>query len=306
MTAGRKRVRVSAFAKINLDLRVLARRPDGYHELRTTFQSIALADTLTFTRNAGAFRIVCSDPACPTDERNLVWRAAALVWKAARRRGGPKGVTVRIDKRVPMQAGLGGGSSDAAAALRALAKWWRVRIAPDELRRLAATIGADVPYFLEGGTALGLRRGDVLVPLDDIARAWMVLVVPDFGVSTKDAFGWWDQEHAGRDGRERQDGRGGQERREGQEAQRRRRLRSRQANDLQPVVAARHPIIRRLTRALEREGASRASLSGSGSAVFGLFGSRLAAERAAAALTGGHIVVTRTLSRKECGKLAAT
>src|SRR4249919_427281 len=100
---------VRAFAKINLDLRVLARRPDGYHELRTTFQSIALADTLTFTRNAGAFRIVCSDPACPTDKSNLVWRAAELVWKAARRSGAPKGVTVSIDKRVPMQAGLGGG-----------------------------------------------------------------------------------------------------------------------------------------------------------------------------------------------------
>jgi 4-diphosphocytidyl-2-C-methyl-D-erythritol kinase len=281
---------VSAFAKINLDLRVLARRPDGYHELRTTFQSIALADTLTFTRSAGAFRIVCSDPACPTDDSNLVWRAATLVWKAARRSGAPKGVTVSIDKRVPMQAGLGGGSSDAAAALRALTRWWRVNIAPDALRQLASALGADVPYFLEGGTALGLNRGDVLVPLDDVARRWVVLIVPDFGVSTKDAFAWWDQEHLGRDG---------------QEGQRRRRLRSRLANDLQPVVAARHPIVRRLTRELKREGASHASLSGSGSAVFGLFPSRPAAERAAAGFTGHQVVVTRTLSRRECAKLAA-
>ena len=212
MTAGRKRLKVSAFAKINLDLRVLGRRPDGYHELRTTFQSIALADTLTFTRSTGSFRIVCSDPACPTDKSNLVWRAAALVWKAARRRGAPKGVTVRLDKRVPMQAGLGGGSSDAAAALRALAKWWRVNVAPDELRRLASAVGADVPYFLEGGTALGLNRGDVLVPLDDIARRWVVLIVPDFGVSTKDAFGWWDEAHLGQDGKA---GRKGREDREG-------------------------------------------------------------------------------------------
>lgn len=303
MIAGRKRLRVSAFAKINLDLRVLARRPDGYHELRTTFQSIALADTLTFTRSTGTFRIVCSDPACPTDESNLIWRAAALVWKAAGQRGRPKGVTVRLDKRVPMQAGLGGGSSDAAAALRALAKWWRVTIAPDELRRLASVVGADVPYFLEGGTALGLNRGDVLVPLDDVARRWVVLVVPDFGVSTKDAFAWWDQEHIGQ---ERQERREGQERQGGQEGQRRWRLGSRQANDLQPVVAARHPIVRRLTRALKREGAAHASLSGSGSAVFGLFASRPAAERAAAAFAGHQIVVTRTLSRRECGKLAAT
>ena len=283
MTAGRKRLRVSAFAKINLDLRVLGRRPDGYHELRTTFQSIALADTLTFTRNTGAFRIVCNDPACPTDKSNLVWRAAALVWNAARRRGAPTGVTVRIDKRVPVQAGLGGGSSDAAAALRALAKWWRVKIAADGLRRLASAIGADVPYFLEGGTALGLSRGDVLVPLDDIARTWVVLVVPGFGVSTKQAFVWWDREHLGQEGQE------------GRET----------ANDLEPVVARRHPIVRRLTRELKREGASHASLSGSGSAVFGLFASRAAAERAAAAFEGHHVVVTRTLSRRECGKLAA-
>jgi 4-diphosphocytidyl-2-C-methyl-D-erythritol kinase len=295
MTAGRKRLRVSAFAKINLDLRVLSRRPDGYHELRTTFQSIALADTLTFTRSAGPFRIVCSDSECPTDESNLVWRAAALVWKAARRRGAPKGVTIRIDKRVPMQAGLGGGSSDAAAALRALARWWRVSIAPDGLRQLASAIGADVPYFLEGGTALGLNRGDVLVPLDDIARAWVVLIVPGFGVSTKDAFAWWDREHMGQD------------RQEGQERLGRKGLTARRgiANDLEPVVARRHPIVRRLTRELTREGASHASLSGSGSAVFGLFPSRPAAERAAAAFSGRHVVVTRTLSRRECGKLAA-
>lgn len=284
MTAGRRRLQVSAFAKINLDLRVLARRPDGYHELRTTFQSIALADTLTFTRNTGSFRIVCSDPACPTGKSNLVWRAADLVWKAAGRRGGPKGVTVRLDKRVPMQAGLGGGSSDAAAALRTLVKWWRVDIAADELRRLASVVGADVPYFLEGGTALGLNRGDVLVPLDDVARRWVVLIVPDFGVSTKDAFGWWDERYAGR----------------------RSRNRASVANDLETVVASRHPIVRRLTRELIREGASHASLSGSGSAVFGLFGSRAAAERAAAAFAGCQVVVTRTLSRRECGKLAAT
>jgi len=258
---------------------VLGVRRDGYHELRTTFQSIALADTLTFAQSRGPFQIVCDDPACPTDERNLVWRAAALLWKSSKRRGAPKGVTVVFQKRVPIQAGLGGGSSDAAAALRALTRLWRVRLEPHELRRLAAELGADVPYFLEGGTALGLNRGDVLVPLDDIARAWVVLVVPDFGVSTKDAFGWWDASS---------------------------RRRSRGANDLEAVVAARHPIVRRLIRNLRREGASLASLSGSGSAVFGLFPTRAAAERAAkAAGVAGRarrVIVTRTLSRRECAR----
>jgi 4-diphosphocytidyl-2-C-methyl-D-erythritol kinase len=304
MTAGRTHVRLSAFAKINLDLRVLGKRPDGYHELRTTFQSIALADTLTFTRSAGPFRIVCDDPACPTDERNLVWRAAALVWKAARRRGKPRGVTARIVKRVPMQSGLGGGSSDAAAALRALARLWRVHITPDELRRLASAVGADVPYFLVGGTALGFGRGDVLVPLDDIARTWVLLVVPGFGVSTRDAFGWWDHEHVGQERQEGQERRDGQERRERQDEKGVTARRLHIANDLEAVVATRHPIVRRLTRALRRAGASHASLSGSGSAVFGLFASRAAAERAAAAFSGHRVVVTRTLGRRECRRLA--
>ena len=117
-----------AFAKINLDLRVLGVRPDGYHELRTTFQSIALADDLTFTESPGPFRILCDDPDCPVDARNLVWRAAELVWQAGRRRGAPRGVVVTIAKRIPMQAGLGGGSSDGAAAIRALASLWHVRL----------------------------------------------------------------------------------------------------------------------------------------------------------------------------------
>src|SRR5438045_495694 len=95
-----------AFAKINLDLRVVGVRPDGYHELRTTFQSIGLADDLTFTRSPGPLRILCDDPDCPVDGRNLVWRAAELVWKAGRRRGVPRGVVVTIAKRIPMQAGL--------------------------------------------------------------------------------------------------------------------------------------------------------------------------------------------------------
>jgi 4-diphosphocytidyl-2-C-methyl-D-erythritol kinase len=291
MTASRARVTVSAFAKINLELRVLGVRPDGYHELRTTFQSIALADTLTFTPSRGGFRILCDDPACPTDERNLVWRAAAMVWKAAKRRGAPKGVTVRIEKRVPVQAGLGGGSSDAAAALRALAKFWRVKI---DVRRLAAELGADVPYFLEGGTALGLNRGDVLVRLDDIARSWLVIVVPGFGVSTKEAFAWWDERYAR--GPERPALRGGRLR-VGRPFQGRHRA----ANDLEAVVARRHPIIRRLSRELRREGASLASLSGSGSAVFGLFPTRAAAQTAAKAFTNRNVIVTRTLSRRECG-----
>jgi len=194
-----------------------------------------------------------------------------------------------------MQAGLGGGSSDAAAALKALPRLWRADIAPHTLLRLASELGADVPYFLEGGTALGLNRGDVLVPLDDVARRWVVLIVPEFGVSTKDAFGWWDKSV----------GRPLKGRRRGAKSRALRGARRAVSNDLETVVSARHPIVRRLTARLQREGASHASLSGSGSAVFGLFDDPVAAERAADVFAGHRVFVTRTLSRTECRKLAA-
>ena len=196
-TAGEARaVRVRAFAKINLALRVVGVRADGYHELLTTFQSLALHDTLTFTVVRGPFHIACDDPACPVDRTNLVWRAADEIWRAAGRRGEPGGVRVHIEKRIPLAAGLGGGSSDAAASLRALSSLWGVELGEDRLRRIAAGLGADVPYFLEGGTALGVGRGDVLFPLIDWPASWIVLLLPDFGVSTVDAFRWFDRQRA--------------------------------------------------------------------------------------------------------------
>src|SRR5262249_30325058 len=127
--ASRRGIAIDACAKINLTLRLLGVRDDGYHTLRTTLQSVALHDTLTF-RAADRFAITCDDPACPTDRTNLVWRAAEHVWRAAGRRGHPSGIQIEIVKRVPMQAGLGGGSSDAAAAIRGLAAMWKVELSP--------------------------------------------------------------------------------------------------------------------------------------------------------------------------------
>jgi 4-diphosphocytidyl-2-C-methyl-D-erythritol kinase len=283
-------VRVNAFAKINLALHVLGARRDGYHELRTTFQTLALHDTLTFSTSRGPFEIVCDDPACPVDRSNLVWRAAERLWRAAGRRGAPGGVSVRLAKRIPLQAGLGGGSSDAAAALRALAKLWRVTLARDRLRRIAIQLGADVPFFLEGGTVLGLNRGDVLRPLADWPASWVVLVLPHFGVSSKDAYRWWDA--AARTPLRL-------------DARRRGALRPGAGtfgacgNDLEGPVAARHPEISRIVAVLTRAGAHHAAMSGSGSAVFGLFGDRRAAERVARTLGGPsrRALVTRTLGR---------
>src|SRR5215467_10718044 len=115
---GGTRVTARAFAKINLTLRILGHRADGYHEVRTTYQSLALYDRVMLSERRGPFELRSNDPRCPTDRTNLVWRAAEQVWRASGRRGAPQGVAVKIDKRIPIQAGLGGGSSDAAAALR--------------------------------------------------------------------------------------------------------------------------------------------------------------------------------------------
>lgn len=287
-------VRTRACAKINVTLRVLGIREDGYHELRTTFQSLALHDTLTFTRTGGAFAIESTDPGCPTGDTNLVWKAAARLWRASGRRGLPSGVTAHIRKRIPMEAGLGGGSSDAAAALRALAVLWRIELPGDQLIGIARDLGADVPYFLEGGTVLGLERGDLLFPLLDAAARWVVIARPDFGVSTRDAYCWWDAGHAGRADRRSE---GGAARGHGREL----------TNDLEPAVTARYPRISRLISRLRAAGASRAAMSGSGSAVFGLFDSRSRAERAASAVAGRAVTAwtTRTVSRREYQRVSA-
>ncbi len=267
-----------AFAKINLDLRIVGVQAGGYHELRTTFQSIALHDVMTFAPARGPFVVESDDPGCPA-QGNIVERAACCVWEAAGRTGLPAGVRVRIDKRIPIAAGLGGGSADAAAALRALARLWGVRHTTTSMHEIAASLGADVPFFLQGGTARGRGRGDVLSRLADRPRRWVVVATPPFGVSTAEAYRWFDE--APRQGR-------------------------RSFNDLHAPVVARHPEIGALVEQLKRSGASQAAMSGSGSAVFGLFTRRPDAEAAADALVGHgrRIIVTRTLSGLEYRRLS--
>ena len=286
-------LRIRALAKVNLSLRVLGIRPDGYHELRTTFQSLALHDTLTLTPARGVLSLTCDDSACPADASNLVWVAAERLWRADGRRGRPSGVAIAIAKRIPMQAGLGGGSSDAAAALRALSLFWGVRTGPGALRAIAGQLGADVSFFLEGGTALGVERGDVLYPLLDRPPASVVLVDSGFGVSTLDAYGWWDAANA--DGaRPRSSWPVSPESGE-------------RGNDLEAPVVAHHRAIGRIVKRLASLGSQQAAMSGSGSVVFGLFSSESSAMEAAAALAapGRVITVTRTVSRREYQRLSA-
>ncbi len=282
-------ITVRAFAKINLDLRVLGLLPDGYHEVRTVLQSVRLHDTLTFTPTRGRFAIECDAPGVPLDARNLIWKAAALLDRAVRSgTGQPTGVRVSLTKRIPAEAGLGGGSSDAAATLLALARLWRLDLDGPSLWRLGARLGADVPFFLAGGTALGAGRGDDISPLVECPRTSVVIVKPPFGVSTPDAYRWLDEDGPLRQGRAR------------------RRLPSTWPawaaavrNDLEAPVARRHPPIRRIVRTLTALGAEFAAMSGSGLAVFGLFEAADSARAAQAALTrrGWQAWVTQTLSR---------
>jgi 4-diphosphocytidyl-2-C-methyl-D-erythritol kinase len=298
-------VRVRAFAKINLALRVLGTREDGYHELRTIFQSLALHDAIEVRAARGPFRLTCDDPNCPSDDTNLIWRAAARVWRAAGRRGAPRDVAVDLRKRIPLNAGLGGGSSDAAAALRAFGRLWRVDEA--RLRAIGGALGADVPYFFEGGTVLGLERGDLLFPLIDRPRAFVVLVFPGFGVSTREAFGWWDGDNGINRRRPSMPGTRpvpGRRRRDDAE---RVALRL-EGNDLEAAVAARHPDVGRIVALLRGAGASHAAMTGSGSTVFGLFATEHAARRAAraAASRTRNALVTATLNRQQYQRLAGS
>ncbi len=289
----RKGVRLSvrAHAKVNLDLRVFGVREDGYHELRTVFQSIELHDVLTCAERPGPFLLKSRSTAIPLDQSNLVWKAAAALWNVLGRAGDPTDTIVTIEKHVPLEAGLGGGSADAAASLLALARLWGG--APlTLLREVASGIGSDVPFFLSGGTALGLGRGEEIYPLVDLPGHWVVLVRPAFGVSTREAYSWYDEDRAA----------GLKEPRELQILPVPWPSRAAQmVNDLEPPVMRRHPEIADIKAALKAGGAVAASMSGSGSAVFGLFRSRTAAERLLKPLAraGARTLLTRTLTRGE-------
>ncbi len=284
---------VRAHAKVNLDLRVLETRRDGFHDLRTVFQSLELHDTIAVTPRRGPFALRCRQPDVPQDDTNLAWRAARALWGALGRDGEPRDVSVTIVKQIPVCAGLGGGSTDAAATLRALARLWHVSARPrvHELGELAASLGADVPFFLWGGTALGLGRGDVIYPLVDLPQYWVVLVLPQAGVKTVEAYAWYDED------------------RERSETRRRRQASpvvwpvqvADMVNDLEGPVVRRIPEIGAAKSALLAAAAVGSAVSGSGSAVFGLFLRRPDAQAARRALarSGWRAILTRTSPRDE-------
>ncbi len=284
-----------AFAKINLTLRVLGRRPtDGYHELHTIFQTITLQDRLSFAPLPDErFELICSAPGIPTDESNLVHRAAT----ALREHFGVRlGARVELEKKIPVGGGLGGGSSDAAVALLGLARLWKIKTDESELTELGARLGADVPFFLMGGTAFGAGTGTILTSLEDIPRQHLLVVAPGVRVSTVEAYKALNApaltkvEPAvmlpiSRMERQFSDS-----------------LHDALHNDFEAVIFSLHPEIERARNALLNCGARRALMSGSGSSVFGIFDSEEAVERARTSLAveaDWQVFACATLARAE-------
>ena len=178
---------VRANAKLNLTLDVLGKRPDGYHDLRMIMQSVELADTLTLTRNdTGELRVSTNLHFLPNNEKNLAAQAALRWWECEN--AAPCGLDINIEKHIPVCAGLAGGSSDAAAVLRALNQMEDARLSPQAVAGIGALVGSDVPYCVMGGTALAEGRGEVLTPLPPLPKCWVVLCKPEFSISTPALF----------------------------------------------------------------------------------------------------------------------
>ena len=180
-----RRLRLRAPAKLNLFLEVLGKRPDGYHEIRSIFHTISLCDEIEVEERNEGIHLECSDPSLPADERNLAWRAADLMRKRAKT---ATGVAVRLVKRIPVGAGLGGGSSDATAVLKGLNALWRLGLPEAELARLAAELGSDCAFFTRCGTAVCEGRGEIVKPLPVAGEFSFVLVCPPLSVSTAEVY----------------------------------------------------------------------------------------------------------------------
>jgi len=330
-----------SFAKINIGLRIGVSRADGYHELRTVYQTIALHDIVKVQLRRGrGIEILCSHPRVPTDESNTCYR---IVERAADALGVKAGVVIEIDKRLPVQGGLGAGSANAASALLLLQRALKKKLPQDENLRITAEIGSDVPLFLIGGTVLGTGHGDEVYPLADIPPLACVIALPDIAVSTPEAFQEWDRllerqqnectlppDTAGLTRENCSDRLGEFSRSVSAWLDARSGLSPGRAlsgvpgakhggraeillldlvrtgieNDFERVVFTLYPELREVKRTLEMAGAVYASLSGSGSAVYGLFASRAQAVGAASKLKKAGIaaVATQTLTRPQYWK----
>jgi len=308
-----------SFAKINLGLRIGEARADGFHDLLTVYQTIALHDVIRVSIERGSgIEIKCPDPRVPQDESNTCYR---IVERAMAVLGAKAHVVIEIDKRLPVQGGLGGASANAVATLLGLERTLRKKLPAAERLRIAAEVGSDLPLFLVGGRVLGVGRGEQVYPLSDLPPIQCVVVTPEVGVSTPKAFAEWDRRNVDQkltasasSDRMKKLSRGlsawlsepyssapsSFTRRGRAENPLLWFVRAGIENDFEQVVFPEYPELREGKSALARAGAKYASLSGSGSTLYGLFVSKGAAERAAVQLRkqGWAALATVTLPRR--------
>ena len=288
-----KRLTLESFAKVNRSLRVLGKRSDGYHEIDTIFQTVDLSDRMDFLERIDD-RLVLTIEGANLDagEENLVKRAArALVARA----GVARGADIHLSKKIPIGGGMGGGSSNAAAALRGLSALWELTLTEGDLHTLAASLGSDAPFFLLGGRARGTGRGEILEPLEDEPEEWLVLIFPPFSLSTAMVYAALSAppltDSVPGTNLPGSDSGGGPDR-----------------NDLEPAAESLRGELRRFRAALSDSGATSARLSGSGSTVFGFFGDEESARRAFERLAGLReettMTIVKTVSRAALARRA--
>ena len=249
---------INAYAKINLTLEITGRRPDGFHLLETVMQQISLCDTVCAQKAPRGVRVLCSDPSL-SGEKNIVWRAAQLFFEKMQIAGG---VSVSIRKEIPAQAGLGGGSADAAAALLAFNELYDTNLSEEALCAIAAKLGADVPFCVTGGTKLGAGIGEILSPLPPLPPCGIVVAKPHFSVSTAQAYREIDRKPFAQAASaiKMQEALTGGSLKNIAEAL---------YNDFE--LASEHPEIAQIKEEMRSFGALGAQMTGSGSAVYGLF-----------------------------------
>ena len=253
--------KLNAYGKINLGLDVVGRLENGYHQVRMVMQTIGIFDELTFTRRKEGIRITADSDEIPTNEHNLVYKAVRLMKETYNI---ASGVEIHLKKRIPVAAGMAGGSSDAAAALRGVDRMYGLGLNQQELCRLGVQIGADVPYCIMGGTVLAEGIGEKLTPLAAAPDCYILLVKPDVSVSTRDVYTNFRLDkvkvHPDIDGMI-------QAVKEGSLSG----ITSRMENVLEQVTVSRYPVIRDIKDKMKEMGAMNSLMSGSGPTVFGIF-----------------------------------
>jgi len=254
-----------AYAKINLTLDILGKREDGYHEIESVMQQITLCDDVEIDVETGQdWKLVCDWEEVPTDSSNLAWKAAGLFYKSIGK--DPQGITIRITKRIPMGAGLAGGSADAAAVLRALNRHEGEPYTIWDLARLSAKVGSDVPFCVLGGTCLATGRGEILTQLLPMPQCFYCIAKPEFSVSTPELYAAFDRAEVVY----HPDNKGMQKSLDQHDLMH---VAGYVGNVMEPIVSAEHPEIQEIKTVMNDCGASGTAMTGSGSAVYGIFDS---------------------------------